>query len=82
MSEVVGFRGQPVIAQGAPQPDIVRKLEDALDMARAGAIQGIQIVMLCDDGCVLHIQAGATQYNVVGMLFSAAHDCLKTLERD
>lgn len=77
---VVSLHGGPVIAEKRPNENIVEKIERLLEQAKSGEIQGVQMIALLHDGCVQHQCAGAVQYNVVGMLFAAAQECVKALE--
>lgn len=71
MNNVVGLRGQPVVAAAEQQPLVIEQLEKVLERARSGDIQGVQIFTLHSDGLAGHWQAGLIQYSMIGMMFAA-----------
>ncbi|WP_150524016.1 4-hydroxythreonine-4-phosphate dehydrogenase PdxA [Roseibium sediminis] len=51
MDKVVSLNGGPISQPGEPNAQCVEALEKALEMARAGAIDGVAIVGLYPDNC-------------------------------
>lgn len=72
MGEVVGINGDLVIATREPRQTLIETLEDALEKAKAGEIQGAVLVMRYADGCVQYVNSGAPGgYAVIGCLEDA-----------
>jgi hypothetical protein len=69
---VVSLRGDPVFSTGEPKPDVIESLETALERAKAGDIQGVQIAIMHADGLSSLLRAGGSSYSLVGMLTAAA----------
>lgn len=74
MSEVVRLRGssEPVRHPGNPDPDVVHRLEELLEMARAGELNGIAYALHYFDDASVSQYIGELSIKTVGALFSCA----------
>lgn len=79
-AEVVGIRGDPVVAAAERRQQVIDQLEELLERAKSGDIQGVQIVTLHSDGTVGYWPGGLIQYNLIGRMFAAAADMAREHE--
>lgn len=80
MSEVVGINSGATIAHpGAPDPELVARLERLLQMAKAGEINGIAYAGLCWDGSTIYNTYGRMAPALLGGIELARHICTKAL---
>ena len=78
--KVIGLRGQPVLATSQQNIDLVKRLEQLLEMARSGEAQGILGVYVYRDGSTGSISAGIHSYSLVGRAWSVFSQAARDLE--
>lgn len=76
MSNIVNLRGEVPASAGEPQPDLIEALEDLLERARSGEVQGVSMAYIYRDMAVSHGAYGQT--NAVALL-GALYRELQTL---
>jgi NO-binding membrane sensor protein with MHYT domain len=69
-------------AAAEPRSDVVDRLERALERAKSGDIQGVQIAIMHADGMVSLLRAGTCNYAMVGILTAAASEMALALNDD
>jgi hypothetical protein len=79
-SKVVGLRGQAVIDERKPNPDVVDMCEKLLEQAVSGEITGVIIVKHYFDQANGLTKAGYLSYGSVGQLHRASKLLLDELE--
>jgi hypothetical protein len=82
MTAVVSLHGGPMPTAAEPSDAVIERLEKALDRARSGDIQGVQIAIMHADGLVSLLRAGTINYALVGMLTAAASEMALVLNDD
>lgn len=65
---VVSLKGDPVVAPGTPNPDLIVHLEEMLEKARSGEISSIAYVVLYRDELTSYHWIGRMTRAVLGSL--------------
>lgn len=66
--KVVSLQGKPLPVPGEPVEDVVKQLEDILQRAKSGEINGFVAVVTHADECVSAYQSIRPNLRVIGML--------------
>ena len=77
---VVSLYGSPIINQTEPDLGVVKMLEDFLDRAKQGNINGIAVACHFNDETSGQAFSGTHSYSVVGRLQSLQSKILNELE--
>jgi len=69
MTNVISINGGEVPQLATPQESVIEALENALEAARSGRVQGVAFVTLESDGMASYTVAGlVTSYSLLGGL--------------
>ena len=78
---VIGLRGSVPKRMGIVDEDVVRQLEDLLERARAGELNGIAVAMHYGDGTSNRCFVGVASWSLVGRCFELQGVMQKTLQK-
>ena len=81
-SNVVALNGQKIFAGGESNPDVVKLLEEALERARSGDIQGFALAWTCVDDSTNWKLCGLISRGLIGTLEIAKFHIVAALEID
>jgi len=82
MGDIVGIFGAPVPEAGKPSPALVARLEELLEQARSGEIQGLAGAALFRDGATVVVSAGLANRTLVGTLAIAQTRVVQDILKD
>ena len=84
MSKVVAMRGGPVVAEATPNAPVISLLEEYLERARSGDVQGVVFASLHSDDLCSYSCAGAIggSYGLVGAVTMALDNLVAITRRD
>lgn len=65
--KVVSLRGGGFAEPGIPIQNVIRTLEDLLERARSGSLQGVVVACVNSDDTTMSVRAGVVTRSLVGM---------------
>lgn len=81
MNNVVGLHGTVPKQMGIVDEDVVRQLEDLLERAKAGELNGIAVAMHFGDGTSNRCFSGVASWSLVGRCFELQGVMQKVLQK-
>jgi hypothetical protein len=83
-AKIVSLKGEEIIPRGTARPDVVAALEEMLEMAKSGEIDGIAAALLLHDDCTTFRLNGRANRALIGVIrmmeFRLLYDDLRESE--
>ena len=66
--KIVSLKGDPIIPKGTVRPDLISDLEQLVEMAKNGQIDGIACALLFSDDCTSYRLKGRANRALIGVI--------------